>query len=144
MSDHFHLPLCFLRLSGVKKSIHSSGVFASKKHCALTIQRILLPEMGDIVDFLSTMDFHLGLNRAKSHALSSIESCLLATPQETAALANAPSYFEREASPLFGWLPDGAGELNDSDVDYLLNRRIERNRHIWEKLPTTESCSPDE
>ena len=41
-------------------------------------------------------------------------------------------FSEGEASPLFGWLPDGAGELNDSDIDYLMAKRIEKNKSAWE------------
>jgi hypothetical protein len=40
-------------------------------------------------------------------------------------------FSEGEASPLFGWLPDGTGELKDSDIDYLMAKRIQKNRSIW-------------
>ena len=38
-----------------------------------------------------------------------------------------------QAYPIFGWLPDGTGELKDADIDYLLARRIEQARSDWEK-----------
>jgi len=40
-----------------------------------------------------------------------------------------------QAYPIFGWLPDGTGELKDADLDYLLARRIEQARGDWEKAP---------
>jgi hypothetical protein len=44
-------------------------------------------------------------------------------------------FSEGEASPLFGWLPNGTGELQDSNIDYLMTRRIQKNKGIWENAP---------
>jgi hypothetical protein len=41
-------------------------------------------------------------------------------------------FSEGEASPLFGWLPDGTGELKDANIDYLMTKRIAKNRSVWE------------
>jgi len=40
-------------------------------------------------------------------------------------------FSEGEASPLYGWLPDGTGELKDSNIDDLMTRRIEKNKNAW-------------
>jgi hypothetical protein len=40
-------------------------------------------------------------------------------------------FSEGEASPLFGWLPDGTGELKDSNIDYLMTKRINKNKNAW-------------
>jgi hypothetical protein len=48
-------------------------------------------------------------------------------------------FSEGEASPLFGWLPDGTGELKDSNIDYLMTRRIQKNKNVWEKAPRSSS-----
>lgn len=37
-----------------------------------------------------------------------------------------------EAYPVFGWRPDGSGELKDADLDRLLTNRIQRTRDEWE------------
>ena len=47
--------------------------------------------------------------------------------------AEAFCFSEGEASPLFGWLPDGTGELQDFNIDYLMTRRIQKNKNVWEK-----------
>jgi hypothetical protein len=41
-------------------------------------------------------------------------------------------FSEGEASPLYGWLPDGTGELTDGDIDELMTKRIQANRSAWE------------
>ncbi len=48
-------------------------------------------------------------------------------------------FTEGEASPLFGWLPDGTGELKDSHIDYLITRRIQKNKSVWENAPRSSS-----
>jgi hypothetical protein len=48
-------------------------------------------------------------------------------------------FSEGEASPLFGWLPDGTGELKDSNIDNLMNKRIQKNKGVWENAPRTPS-----
>lgn len=45
--------------------------------------------------------------------------------------AEAFCFSEGEASPLFGWLPDGTGELQDSNIDYLMTKRIRKNKDVW-------------
>ncbi len=42
-------------------------------------------------------------------------------------------FSDGQAYPIFGWLPDGTGELKDSDIDDLLTRRINQARSNWEK-----------
>src|ERR1700730_6847472 len=37
-----------------------------------------------------------------------------------------------QAYPIFGWRPDGTGELSDSAIDELLGKRILRKCHEWE------------
>jgi hypothetical protein len=37
-----------------------------------------------------------------------------------------------QAYPIFGWMPDGSGQLQDSDLDYLLAKRIAQTRHDWD------------
>jgi hypothetical protein len=39
---------------------------------------------------------------------------------------------EGEAYPIFGWSPTGGGELKDSDIDYLLTRRIQQTQAKWD------------
>jgi hypothetical protein len=46
--------------------------------------------------------------------------------------SEAFSFSDGQAYPLFGWLPNGQGELEDSDIDHLLSRRIHQTRHQWE------------
>ncbi len=48
-------------------------------------------------------------------------------------------FSEGEASPLFGWLPDGTGELKDSNIDYLMTKRILKNKSVWENAPRSLS-----
>ena len=48
-------------------------------------------------------------------------------------------FSEGEASPLYGWLPDGTGELKDANIDYLMTRRIQKNRSAWEPAPRSLS-----
>jgi hypothetical protein len=38
---------------------------------------------------------------------------------------------------IFGWFPDGTGELKDSDVDRLLFGRIQETRTEWDKPDST-------
>jgi hypothetical protein len=40
-----------------------------------------------------------------------------------------------QASAIFGWLPDGTGHLNDTQVDHLLARRIEQTKKEWSESP---------
>jgi hypothetical protein len=51
--------------------------------------------------------------------------------------AEAFRFTEGEVSPIFGWLPDGTGELQDANIDYLMTRRIRKNRGVWET-----TCKP--
>jgi hypothetical protein len=71
-----------------------------------------------------------------SEMLRKIVSC---HPSETLTRNVFYQYFteafcfcEGEASPLFGWLPDGTGELKDANIDYLMTKRIQKNRNVWE------------
>jgi hypothetical protein len=56
--------------------------------------------------------------------------------------AEAFCFRDGEAYPVFGWRPDGTGELKDSDLDRLLTKRIQRTRDPWERqesLPSPRS-----
>ncbi len=44
-------------------------------------------------------------------------------------------FSEGEASPLYGWLPNGTGELKEANIDYLMTRRIQKNKKVWETTP---------
>src|SRR5438128_1151922 len=46
--------------------------------------------------------------------------------------AAAFCFSEGQAHPIFGWLPDGTGELQDADLDYLLKKRIQQTRAAWD------------
>ncbi len=48
-------------------------------------------------------------------------------------------FLEGEYSPIHGWLPDGTGELNDSNIDYLMTKRIQKNKSVWENAPRSLS-----
>jgi hypothetical protein len=43
-------------------------------------------------------------------------------------------FSDGQAFPIFGWLPDGTGSLKDSEIDYLMTRRIQQTRAEWENL----------
>jgi len=42
--------------------------------------------------------------------------------------AEAFCFSDGEAYALFGWRPDGAGELHDAKIDYLLGKRIQKTK----------------
>jgi hypothetical protein len=42
-------------------------------------------------------------------------------------------FADGEAYPIFGWFPDGTGELKDGDIDRLLTKRIQRTRSEWDR-----------
>jgi hypothetical protein len=46
----------------------------------------------------------------------------------TAAFA----FTEGEGYPIFGWFPDGSGELKDADIDRIMSKRIQQNRTQWD------------
>jgi len=52
-------------------------------------------------------------------------------------VSEAFCFTEGQAYLIFGWFPDGTGELKDTDIDYLLSKRIERTRHLWEQMPSS-------
>ena len=41
-------------------------------------------------------------------------------------------FSDGQAYPIFGWFPDGTGELNDPAIDHLLTKRIRQTRDAWE------------
>lgn len=41
-------------------------------------------------------------------------------------------FFEGEGYVIFGWLPDGTGELSDTQLDYHLSKRIQAARPQWD------------
>jgi hypothetical protein len=43
-------------------------------------------------------------------------------------------FSDGQAYPIFGWLPDGTGELQDADIDSLLTKRIDKTRKEWEQV----------
>jgi hypothetical protein len=40
-------------------------------------------------------------------------------------------FSDGQAYPIFGWSPDGTGELNDADIDKLLAKRIQQTQSQW-------------
>jgi hypothetical protein len=56
--------------------------------------------------------------------------------------SEAFSFADGEAYPIFGWRPDGTGELKDANIDYLLTKRIQRTRSEWDNA-TLASHSAD-
>jgi hypothetical protein len=48
-------------------------------------------------------------------------------------------FLEGGDGPLWGWLPDGTGELKDADIDDLMTRRIEKHKPVWENTPRSSS-----
>jgi hypothetical protein len=55
---------------------------------------------------------------------------------------NEAFYFDDgEAYPIFGWAPDGSGELQDERIDYLLSKRIEKTKPAWDASPTQAKTS---
>src|SRR4051812_17877614 len=55
-------------------------------------------------------------------------------------VSDAFQFSEGEGYVVFGWLPDGSGELSDGQLDALLSRRIQAARPQWdvaERRPTT-------
>jgi len=49
--------------------------------------------------------------------------------------AKAFCFREGEAYPIFGWSADGSDYLKDSDLDYLMSKRISRTRAEWDSTP---------
>src|ERR1700730_5155826 len=46
---------------------------------------------------------------------------------------SAAFYFtEGQGYPIFGWFPDGKGELKDSDIDRIMSKRIQETRAEWD------------
>jgi len=45
--------------------------------------------------------------------------------------AEAFCFREGEGYPIFGWQPDGSGELQDVDIDCFLTPRISKMREWW-------------
>jgi hypothetical protein len=41
---------------------------------------------------------------------------------------------EGQGSPIFGWYPDGRGELKDADIDRIMSRRIEKTCTDWQSV----------
>jgi hypothetical protein len=37
-----------------------------------------------------------------------------------------------QGQPIFGWFPDGRGELKDADIDRIMSRRIHQTQLAWE------------
>jgi hypothetical protein len=47
--------------------------------------------------------------------------------------AAAFAFTEGESYPIFGWFPDGSGELKDADIDRIMSKRIRQTRTEWDK-----------
>jgi hypothetical protein len=43
------------------------------------------------------------------------------------------SFIEGQGHPIFGWFPDGSGELKDSDIDRIMWKRIQQTRPEWDR-----------
>jgi hypothetical protein len=41
-------------------------------------------------------------------------------------------FADGEGYPIFGWFPDGTGELANANLDHLLTKRIQRTRPVWD------------
>lgn len=50
-------------------------------------------------------------------------------------VSSAFRFEEGEGYVIFGWLPDGTGELSDTQLDYHLSKRIHTARPQWD-LPS--------
>lgn len=50
-------------------------------------------------------------------------------------------FTEGQAYTIFGWLPDGTGQLSDATLDHLLSRRIEQSRAEWDRPVRTEGAA---
>jgi hypothetical protein len=55
-------------------------------------------------------------------------------------LAAAFRFEEGEGHVVFGWFPDGTGELTDGQLDYHLSKRIQAARPRWD-VPQGQSAS---
>jgi hypothetical protein len=73
---------------------------------------------------------------APSQMLRELISSLAAETPDRQALVRyfteAFCFTEGQAYPIFGWLPDGTGQLKDVDLDYLLAKRIGQTRAAWD------------
>jgi hypothetical protein len=49
------------------------------------------------------------------------------------AFSEAFCFTEGQGYCIFGWLPDGSGYLSDSQLDYLLTKRIVQTRGEWDR-----------
>jgi hypothetical protein len=68
---------------------------------------------------------------------------LVATPDRQLLaryFTEAFCFTEGQAYPIFGWLPDNSGQLNDDDLDYVMAKRIRLTQSEWESttVGTTE------
>src|SRR5258708_1684523 len=57
-------------------------------------------------------------------------------------------FTDGQAYGLFGWLPNGSGELKDADIDYLLTKRIQQTKTQWicemsKPLPQSRIDAPE-
>jgi hypothetical protein len=46
--------------------------------------------------------------------------------------AAAFCFRDGQGHPIFGWFPDGRGDLNDADLDRVMSKRIEQTRREWD------------
>ena len=49
-------------------------------------------------------------------------------------------FTEGQAYPIFGWRPDGTGELNDEKIDCLLSKRMQQTKAEWNKPDDLSGC----
>jgi hypothetical protein len=68
------------------------------------------------------------LSHCKSEGESVDRNLLVQYFSEAFCLSDGQAY------PLFGWLPGGSGELQDSDIDELLGKRIQQAQGDWKQV----------
>ena len=78
---------------------------------------------------------------APSQMLRTIISSLAPKTPDRQALVRyfteAFCFTEGQAYPIFGWLPDGTGPLQDADLEYLLTKRIRQTQCDWEGVSSS-------
>lgn len=50
-------------------------------------------------------------------------------------VSDAFHFREGEGHVIFGWQPDGSGELTDAQLDHHLGKRIQAARPAWDGVP---------
>ena len=75
-----------------------------------------------------------------SAMLYAILSRLSPTPVDRLLLVHYFSrsfcFTEGQGHPIFGWFPDGHGELTDADIDRIMSKRMQQTRVEWDRPST--------